>query len=330
MVLPVNLHVEYGRKLFNPLDPMVVLGVIFLAALLIAMVRNKKNKTMMFGLGWFTVSMIPVSNIYPLNAYMAEHWLYLPSVGIFLILAWGAGILIQRGGLARIMALSAVALFTVIWVVMTHNQNKNWADPVSFYERAIKYSPDSVKMYNDLGRLYGTDNKDAEKAEKVLKKAIMSDPKYPLSYNNLGLLYYNNGKKEEGIALYRKALKLSPFYTDALNNLAMAYNEKGMYPEAIRLYQKALQTNPNYDLLYSNLGATYINMGRNNEAEYVLGIAIKLNPRLADAYFNLAILYARTGRAAQAMNVYNKAVELKPAFGSPEFRKKIEDSIRNT
>jgi tetratricopeptide (TPR) repeat protein len=102
-----------------------------------------------------------------------------------------------------------------------------------------------------------------------------------------------------------------------------------MYPEAIRLYQKALQNNPNYDLLYSNLGATYINMGRNNEAEYVLGIAIKLNPKLADAYFNLAILYARTGRAAQAMNVYNKAVELKPAFGSPEFRKKIEDNTRN-
>ena len=57
----------------------------------------------LFGALWFAVAFLPISNLFPLNAEVAEHWIYLASIGALLLLAGsvprppatGAG---RRGG----------------------------------------------------------------------------------------------------------------------------------------------------------------------------------------------------------------------------------------
>jgi len=34
-----------------------------------------------FAVAWFFVALLPVANIVPLSTFMAEHWLYVPSMG---------------------------------------------------------------------------------------------------------------------------------------------------------------------------------------------------------------------------------------------------------
>ena len=85
MVLPFNLHMEYVARLFAFSDPKVIGGIILLISLLIYAIKARnKNALMSFSILWFFIAIFPVSNLYPINAYMAEHWLYIPSIGFFL------------------------------------------------------------------------------------------------------------------------------------------------------------------------------------------------------------------------------------------------------
>ncbi|MBN2119677.1 MAG: hypothetical protein JW734_01300, partial [Candidatus Omnitrophica bacterium] len=88
IILPFNLHASYGLKLFSFSDPKVIAGI-FVTLILVfyALKKRKQDSLILFSIGWFFMALLPQSNLYPINAYMAEHWLYLPSVGFFLIVA---------------------------------------------------------------------------------------------------------------------------------------------------------------------------------------------------------------------------------------------------
>ena len=100
LIFPTNLHME--RTVFDPIgyrsrvdwrkeigvEYLSILGLIVLAALVFGSARRGRGQLMrIFGASWFLAGYLPVSNIVPLNATVAEHWLYLPSVGFLIFLA---------------------------------------------------------------------------------------------------------------------------------------------------------------------------------------------------------------------------------------------------
>ena len=88
LILPFNLHMEHGDMLFKMSNPKAWSGIFILLTLLFCAYSSRKNnKLVTFGILWFLVCLLPESNLYRINAYMNEHWLYLPSFGLFLILA---------------------------------------------------------------------------------------------------------------------------------------------------------------------------------------------------------------------------------------------------
>ena len=59
-----------------------------LAGLIVAASRKGPARGIrMFGAAWFFVAYLPTSNLFELNATVAEHWLYLPSVGLLIFAA---------------------------------------------------------------------------------------------------------------------------------------------------------------------------------------------------------------------------------------------------
>jgi len=72
--LPFGLHMEYGAPLFNFTDPKAIYGLGILAALIFCAFKTIKTiRLIFFSLSWFLITLIPVSNLYPINAYMAEN-----------------------------------------------------------------------------------------------------------------------------------------------------------------------------------------------------------------------------------------------------------------
>jgi hypothetical protein len=237
--LPFNLHMEYGYRLFNFTDLKALIGVTLLFSLLIYAFRKRRsNAVIFFSISWFFLALLPVSNLYPINAYMAEHWLYLPSIGFFIILGKGLNCIsrkIESRNTTIVFLIGLAALYSYL----TIKQNEYWKKPITFYKRTLKYASGSPRIYHNLGLIYYDLGK-KEEAITLYKKALQLNPEYAKAYNNLGLAYYDLGKKEEAISLFKKAIEIDPHLPVAYNNLAMAYYDKKQYDLAIKYCDKAI------------------------------------------------------------------------------------------
>lgn len=240
LFLPFNLHMEYGNKLFSFSHPQVVFGILISLTLLIYAAAQIKAKPLTsFSILWFFATLLPYSNLYPLNAYMAEHWLYLPSVGFFLIIAKALSYLYRSTHL-KAVSLALIISLLAFYSCLTIRQNSYWQDPLTLYQRTLKYAPDSAMAHNNLGNTYyRLGNK--KKAIASYKRAIAANPYYAKAYNNLGFAYYHLGKKEEAVSLYKKAAAARPDYAQTYNNLAFVYYDMGEYDLAIEHCRKAVE-----------------------------------------------------------------------------------------
>jgi tetratricopeptide (TPR) repeat protein len=253
---------EYGRKIFACTDIRALIGIGMTASLLLYAVRNRKRAGVYaFAVLWFFVALLPVSNIYPINAYMAEHWLYLPSVGFFLALANAVASLYHKNGVFRRGGLLAIGAITALYAALGIRQNSvYWTDPIRFYERTIRYAPDSFIIYNNLANIYLRTGKNTE-AITLYKRSLNLAPRNAPTYSNLGLAYKNIGDIPNAIASYTKAIELNPSHPNGYNNLGNIYKEIGKSREALLLYQKAAELAPDDAGIYYNLASAYKNIG---------------------------------------------------------------------
>jgi tetratricopeptide (TPR) repeat protein len=304
---------EYGNGTFPFFDLRVIAGVLIFLALVILSLRSREgNRLLSFSIAWFLIALAPQSNLYPINAYMAEHWLYLPSMGFFLILGKALGSLFKRPRL-KPLALALAALLVAYYSSLTIQQNTYWRDPIAFYERTLTYAPDSPRVYNNLGTLY-SDAGRHEESIASLRKAIELKPAFSDAFYNLGKAYNAIGKYQEAIASYRRAIELNPAFAYAYYNLALAYAACGKHDEAIASYKKAIEVNPEYADACYNLGNEYGSIGQHKEAIASYKRAIEINTHFVYAYNNLGNAYSTIGQYEEAIASYKKALELRPDY----------------
>ncbi|MFC1645917.1 tetratricopeptide repeat protein [Candidatus Omnitrophota bacterium] len=309
MVLPFNLHMEYVLRLFAFSVPKVIGGIILLISLLIYAIKARnKNTLMSFSILWFFIALFPVSNLYPINAYMAERWLYLPSIGFFLIVAKALTSLFRIRRF-RVVSLMFIISLLSFYSLLTVKQNEYWQEPISFFERTLRYVKNSPRLYYNLGCLY-QDTGEHKEAIALYNKAIQINPKHAETYHNLGSVYGDIGKHEEAIVFYKKTLQIDPEYAQAYNNLGIAYNNTGKYEEAIVFSNKALEVDPEYAEAYNNLAVVCNNIGRYEEEIVLYKKALQVNPEYTRAYNNLATAYYNKEEYDLAIQHCDKAIEL--------------------
>jgi tetratricopeptide (TPR) repeat protein len=274
---------------------MAISGLIILAVLLLVAYRKRADRAVFFSISWFIITLLPVSNIYKINAYMAEHWLYLPSVGVFVMFGRIAVLMSKKSENAMIFVTVSIVILTAFYGYLTVKQNNYWMDPIAFYEKTLKYVPDAWRIHLNLGYEYSKINQ-SEKALQAFKKTIDLNPSSVDAYNNIANIYQKAGRHDEAIGLYKKAVAINPTYYGGYYNLGDEYSQIGNTSEAIACYKKALELYPNYADAYNNLGILYSGIGKYDEAIESFKKAITINPNHA-ARKNLGILYKRAGRS---------------------------------
>lgn len=223
---PLNLHmersVEIATSLFSP--SVVFGGVVFFGLLALALRQSERFPVLSFGVLWFFVGLAPTSNLLvPINGLLYEHWLYLPLVGVFLILVWWGMLIGKRYGVGNVLSGILIAVL-VFLSVLTIDRNRDWRDPVTFYNQTLEYAPNSYRVINNLGMAYADENKH-ERAEKMYKRAISIDPANPVAYHNLGITYRVIGKIDLAEENFKTAISLDPQFVFSYNALANLYLE---------------------------------------------------------------------------------------------------------
>jgi hypothetical protein len=234
LFFPVGLHMEYGRKFFHFYDCFVIAGI-FLVALSLAYIayRRTLDKSVLFPFGWFFIAIFPMLNIYPINAYMAEHWLYLPSLGFFLMLAqWLAN---RKNIIVRNWTVASLIL---VYLILHVNHSSYWSNPVVFYKQTLRYSPKSARIYFNLGKEYEAAGNYAQAIE-AYKAAASFKHNYKECLLRLGNVYAKTKDYQKAEAIYKQIITDNPAYPEAYANLAILNVIFGHKAKAIELFKCA-------------------------------------------------------------------------------------------
>lgn len=329
LVLPFGLHMEYGNRLFHWTEPAVLFGLALLLLLLIFAYRRRKRPGLdIFAAVFFLLALLPVSNVYPINAYLAEHWLYFPSLGFFLLLGSGLSFLFRRER-SRAAAVVLIVFLTGFYACLTVRQNRLWGDPVAFYERLRRFAPASAAVHNNLGLAY-SERRLYQEAIASFRKAAELDSASAGVFNNLGNACFALDRKEEAAEFYQRAIKLNPGFADAYYNLANVHYRLGRKETAAAVYAEAARLAPDHPEIYYNLGIVDYDLGRIAEAIGAFRRAIEIEPAHAAAHNNLAVAYYRDGKYELAARHAARAAELGYPV-PPELRKLMDaGKIRRT
>jgi tetratricopeptide (TPR) repeat protein len=216
LLWPANLHMERTIESYDRLDNKVewknaipiphltYAGVVFGAVLLYAAFRpGRARATRVFGASWFLLAYLPISNLVQLNATVAEHWLYLPSIGFFVFIVGCALELPRR---AWKFAVATACLAVVGLGSRSFIRSSDWVNPETFYRRTLLAGGSSVRMAVNLASIYSQRGENA-KAETILRKVLRVDPTYVVARNNLASALSGQGKAAEAEQMAASASK---------------------------------------------------------------------------------------------------------------------------
>jgi len=310
LILPFNLHMEYGFILFKLGNPYAIIGILIFSLLIYLCIVFRRNKPVFFSISIFLLTLLPVSNLYPLNAYMAEHWLYIPSIGLFFLLSYFLVYIYKK---IKSVGIGIFLILLIFYSSLTIKQNQYWKTAITFFERTLKFNPKNPNVHNNLGVAY-MKKKLYDKAILEFKKAIEINPKNPNPYSNLSLVYNNKGMYNEAVVFAKKAIEIDPNFFEAYYNLGLSYYNMKKYDQACLQYEKTISINPHFSPAYYLLGIIYATEKKYDEAITNYKKAISINPTLAEAYNNLGVIYGEKGMHDKAIEYYKKAISINPTL----------------
>lgn len=331
LALPIGLHMERSFPIPDGLGSLdVQAGALALLAIPIGIwLLRKRAPLAAAGIAWFTATWLPISGVFPLNALLAEHWMYVPFAGLVLA---GAALVTRYPLQGKASFWAPTVALCVLWAT-TMVRNLDWRDPVTLFQSTIAQAPYSVRVRSNLGEAYADQGKfdDALREYQGALQAVEQAKLFPGEfgspavvgqvYANLTNVYRTKGDLNSAIAMGQQAVQLAPQIADGYINLGVTLLAANRVEDARKQFQNAIAVNPNSPAAYSNLGNTYFHENKFSEALAAYEQSIRLDPSLADAYNNRGSVLYKMGRTADALESYRQAAALKP--DSPEIQRNL-------
>ena len=254
LLVPFDVHMGKGLVYQSLAEPRFILSdaaAIGLICFLWYFSRKGKNLEKFF-LSWFLIAIIPLSHLlYPLSAVVADHWIYLGSLGIFGILScyWRRW-LIRWGKVWGIVGL--VGLVS-IYAGVTVYQGQFWKDEEVFFKRLIEKNPRDGQFYYNLGWAYEKRG-DYPEALTLYDQAIRMREN-ALFFWSRGHLELRMGQLDKALSDFQRAVQLKPDWIDYHNDLGVAYAKLGMLEKAKEEWLWVLKFDPKSSAAQRNIKA---------------------------------------------------------------------------
>jgi len=286
LLFPATLSADYSYNAFpvteSWADPQAWLALLVLALLAWGLARLVSTyQVAAFGGLWFFIMLLPVAQLIPHHELMAEHYLYLPSLGLFLAAGAVAGALPEKGRLA-VAGFGVCLLALILLGARTVVRNQDWRDDLTLWTKTVQTAPQAARARDNLGRAYIRRGLDAQ-AEPQFEEAVRIKPDEPRFHDNLGLALFRRGKLADAESQLREAIRGNPRLVSAHMNLGLTLLNEGQPHEAEAEFQEALRIRPTVAMAWDYLGRIRMQAGRLDEAEKMLREAVRLDPRLEEA-----------------------------------------------
>ncbi len=248
IVWPATLSADYSFDAFpvstsvmdaRALASYVLLGVLAWAGFVSWARRGRLG----LALAWIAVTLLPVSHVIPFRELLAEHYLYIPMMGV----AIAASGLVDGAALRwperRRWVAAAVALVVAAAAGRTVLRNRDWRDRVTLWGATVAVVPRCVRAQFNLGQAYFERSRLAD-AERAWLAADVLQPGDPETARVLAKLYYRLAKHDLAAARIERVLAAEPDDGDALTLAGWIALDSGRPEEARAWFDRALAILP--------------------------------------------------------------------------------------
>jgi hypothetical protein len=136
MFYPVRLAILYPLQPYNIPRWQPIIYLLILIIITAAIYAARRRGYLPVGWLWYVGTLIPVIGLVQVGSQaMADRYTYLPSIGIFIIVGWGAAELATKVPLRRIILGILGVTVVIAMLICTRLQLRYWRNSITVYER---------------------------------------------------------------------------------------------------------------------------------------------------------------------------------------------------
>ncbi len=327
------------------------LGAAVVLALATYAVVRLRRRAPYAAVGWFWYlgTLVPVIGLVQVGTQaMADRYSYLPSIGLFLVLAWGLADVARRWPAAQRPLVAAMGVVLCLFAVKAWAQTRYWRDGITLFtrdtvvvrdnllgsrnlgvalcdsgrfaeavprfQRVLRTYPHDAVSLLGLGRALDGQGESARAAD-LYRESLRYKPDVAIAHYDLGNALLRQGRVAEALAELDAALALRSDLVEAVISRGNALSSLGRYEEAAASYAEAVRLRPSSAGARNNLGATLLRLGRREEAARQFAEVLRLDPTFAAAESNLGLMCLESGDTLGARAHFERAARLSGRWG---------------
>ncbi len=320
---PTNLCLAYPQWSIDPAAVTTyVPHVVILIVLAVLIARRKTwGRPALLGLGTFLIALFPFMGFFDLHhhqyAAVADHFAYLPLIGLVGLTVHGVAVVLRRAGLfqpdptlgrSKAGVREFAFLFIALAWYLTWQRTQVFASPLTLCNDIIQKNPASWVAYERRAafttetlipyltwygktldapaeqvseQVAGERVKRLEQALADFRKALELQTGKPQSFlhANLGATLLQLNRGDEAMTHFRQAVEIDPDKAALRLLLGGALEQSGQMEAAIAEYQTAVKLEPGFLMARSRLGQLLLRAGRPEDAIPHLAEAARISPK---------------------------------------------------
>jgi Tfp pilus assembly protein PilF len=334
---PVELATPYPHPTYWPAAEVILAAMLVTGLTVVVLWLSRRWPFLVTGWFWFFGMLIPVIGLVQVGGQsMADRYTYVPLIGLFIVLVWGANVTLAAWLQPRARAITSGAVaagLLVACAARSADQLSFWRDGGSLFLHALAVTKNNDIAHDKLAHyLLGVGR--LGDAETHYRASLRLKPGVADSYGNLGVTLARQGRLAEAIVQFQLALQHEPKSAEAHANLGRACAAQGQIEAAIQHHREALRLRPDWPEALNNLAwilATHPEAQHRNgaEATRLAARAVELtNQQDAGKLDTLAAAYAEAGRFAEAVETARRAMAAAMSAGQKELAGQIAPRLK--
>jgi len=290
MLWPARLAVFYPHPNDRlPLVEVIVAITLLVGISLLVIYLRRTKHYLVTGWFWYLGMFVPVIGLVQVGEQAhADRYTYLPQIGLYIMITWTLGDLIQKspGRAQRAVVAIAATIVIALLSIRAFVQTSYWKNSETLWNHAL-----AITGENDV------------------------------AHNNLGFLFLRKGELDQAISQFQEALNIRSRNSEShyslgaaliQSNLGNALARKQLWDEAIDHLQEAVRLRPDYADAYFNLGTVFFQQSLIDQAIAQWQKALAIRPRDAEAHRSVASALRKQGNVKEAIAEYEQALNITP------------------
>ncbi len=292
--------------------------VLILSLLIVLWKYCRVHKVIIFGALFFMVNISIVIQLLPVgDAIMSDRYVYVASIGFFLILGYVGSILWQKNMLYRTITLSVIIGYAMLLGLKTVNRISVWKDSKTLWSDALtNYPENNDRALQNLGNISyetGDYTKALQYYNRILKMHLQNKSAYSKAYVGSGQVKQVLNDLQGALDDYNASVSCYPsfegFYDRAVLKIA-----SGALADAMVDLNKAIEMDPIRIEAYNNRGAIFCQLGNFTEATQNYNQALQLDPQNHRAILGTGLLKQAMNDLPGAMSDFDAALSIEHSY----------------